>query len=177
MVLKRIKGVLAIPPQSSRAAPGVAGSRELAGDQLEAFRKSGWRFVATDEFDTAEGKAGADGFQELAPEHGSSAAAHAGDLPARPRRVYRNPDGRVVIEGASMVVKFQPDTKWDQVVTLLEAHGLEIRSELGFVRNGYRVGPRDADSDADLLEAAERLQAEEPVEYAEPSRVESFESR
>lgn len=176
MALKPIKGVMAIPPSEADLAGKLSGNKELAGDQLDAFRDAGWHFIATADFEPPSGEAGSVQFREI-----DTTAADAGMQPeagqkeAHPRRVYQDGAGHVVIEGAAIVAKFEPSTNSAQVQELLDSYDLEVKRNLGFVPNGFQVVPKYPG--VDLLDIATRLENESGVEYAEPATIEIMQNR
>lgn len=178
MALKPIKGILAIPPSETEDLSVLSECKELAGDQLDDFRKAGWRFIATPDFSEQGADPVVAGFSEVEtpqPMHGAQRATENG--PVHPRHVYRDSAGHVVIEGAAMVVKFKQSVESDRARALLGDRGLRIKRPLGFVKNGFQVVPGDSDSDVDLLELAADLEQENDVEYAEPATIEHIGQR
>ncbi len=175
--LEQLKGVAAIPPGS--AERGTKGGPELISKDLETFRKAGWRFVKTDEYDPDDPELALAHLTEVPREAEQPAQIEESlSAPQAPnlRRVYRNAAGQLVIEGSSIVAKFQPSVPHPRVVELLDAYGLEVQSRLGFVKNGFQVRLKQS-NEQDLVEIADRLDEEPDIDYAEPVTIERIETR
>lgn len=177
MDLKKVKGVVAIPPEAERTPQQMPSARKLSGEQLEAFQRAGWTFVATEEFDPSQADSDPDVLEGITCESDGEPVRSEAMSSIHPRRVYRNAAGNIVIEGASLVVKFIADISRERIQELLAEFGLEVQRALPFAGNGYKVRPSSEAASNDLVETADRLQARPEVEYAEPANVEAFEPR
>ena len=179
MTLKPIKGVFAISPsQVEFAEEVVANNLELTGEELDTFRESGWRFIATvDPASLAQDPDAARIEPVSADEDKMPAPAAKLQKPTHCRSVYRDSAGHVVIEGGSLVVKFRPSVAISSIESVLDTCGLRIKRRLGFVENGYEVQPVELDPGTDLLELSNHLTRLGDVEYAEPATIEAIVER
>ena len=178
MALKPIKGVVAIPPSEASVAGRLSGNKELIGEQLDAFREAGWRFILTADAATLAEDPTAARFHEVEiPDNAQETTSPTSQESLHPRTVYRDSAGQVVIEGAAIVVKFLESLDSKRVQSLLDKHGVSIKRRLGFVPNGFQVTPTASDSRVNLLDIATRLGQEDDVEYAEPATVEVMKKR
>lgn len=148
--MSEIKGVAAVPPsQGSTKATEAETLSVLHGPtaaDAKTFEQAGWRFIA------AEGATG----------------------PVGQRRLFTNTDGRLVIGGERLNVKFAPDLNEAAIRSLLDACGLSIKRKLGFGGALYSVG--DAGS-RNILDLADLLAQHDGVVYAEPELIEPIAGR
>ncbi len=184
--LTRVDGLAAVPPSSAKSLPNDV--REVVDAELATFREAGWRFVATPDrtgTDTpptaspALPAANADA-PEPSRRRGSPRPPDAAsdDIAAIPlRAVYRDAAGNLVIDGASIAVKFSPALDAAHVDAFLATNGLQIRRRLGFVPNAYEVTVAEPGPSTSLVDLAEVLEHEADVEYAEPQTVEKISHR
>jgi hypothetical protein len=147
--LKEMTDVVAIPPTKRSTAAATPVASEVSPSELEAFRDAGWEFVPA----TADESIGA-------------------------RRVYRGNDGRLVIDGGQVSVRFAPDTTDRVVEQILSTHGLTIGRKHGFGPKLFDVTKSDdRESPINAVDVAKELAGHPEVEYAEPVLIETIPGR
>ncbi|MBX9949407.1 MAG: hypothetical protein K2Y39_09590 [Candidatus Obscuribacterales bacterium] len=155
--VKKIDGVKALPPSSSRKEdlmsqgdyPAKLQSilHEAPDGEFAAFLKAGWSFVEE-----------------------SSNRAEAGNS------VYRRSDGQIVIAGPTLNVRLAENLSDEECRNFLSELGLSVKRQLKFAPNLFVV-VMDEERSEDLVSLCLNLMSKPQVLYAEPSFIENLSGR
>jgi hypothetical protein len=140
----------ALTPVEDVAALPPSSTMEVASSDLlhlegsAPFEAAGWRFVRSEP-----------------------------DLPGL-RAVFRDPDGRLSIEGATVAVRFRDDLADDAIEKILQNHHLKVQRSVSFLPNAYELSFQDKPHRGQLLRVSRLLDSLDCVTYADPDVVELF---